>query len=251
MKGLDDRIIISVNIKPSGYLVYTLDAQVDTGDMNSCAKHGAIPSYYWQTTNLAFRAVNKTEMKIEYVCPDFPIYIRDIKVPVTLYSFDTGSDILLGQDFVNKCLPMTVKHSSLILTIANGPVSVPIKHDYVSRVNHNPIQKELEQSATSLIKIQKIVKHVENHGAEAIQKIKEKNENNCTSDAPNAFWTREQYFVNLPYQEDYTPGPQKASANHMSPTELEYCKVEIQDLLQRKPLNLVEVLGHVLPSMKT
>jgi hypothetical protein len=48
IKGLDDRIVISVNIKPSGYMVYTLDAQVDTGAMNSCAKYGAIPSYYWQ-----------------------------------------------------------------------------------------------------------------------------------------------------------------------------------------------------------
>jgi hypothetical protein len=35
------------------------------------------------------------------------------------------------------------------------------------------------------------------HGSEAIAKIKEKIENDCTSDAPNAFWTREQYFVNL------------------------------------------------------
>jgi hypothetical protein len=38
----------------------------------------------------------------------------------------------------------------------------------------------------------------------------------------------------MPYKEDYLPKPQKASANHMSPTELEYCKAEITELLQRK-----------------
>jgi hypothetical protein len=67
-----------------------------------------------------------------------------------------------------------------------------------------------------------------------IKEIKDKIESDCTSDYPNAFWTREQYFVSLPYREDYIPRPQKASANHMSPTELEYCKQEINDLLQRK-----------------
>jgi hypothetical protein len=129
LKGLDDRIIISVNIRVSGYLQYTLDAQVDTGAMNSCAKHGAIPEYYWQPINLSFRAVNKTELKINHICPDFPIYIQDQKIPVTFYSFDTGSDILLGQDFVNKCLPLTVRHSELQLTINGKIVKTPSKTD--------------------------------------------------------------------------------------------------------------------------
>jgi hypothetical protein len=43
VKGLDDRLVISVNIRVQGYLQYTLDAQLDTGAMNSCAKHGALP----------------------------------------------------------------------------------------------------------------------------------------------------------------------------------------------------------------
>ena len=133
--------------------------------MNSCAKHGAIPSYYWQTNNLAFRAVNKTEMKIEYVCPDFPIYIRDMKVPVTLYSFDTGSDILLGQDFVNKCLPLTVRHSELQLTINGKIIKTPSKTDFVSRIIEKPSTRKLELSASSLVKIQKIVKNVNMHGS--------------------------------------------------------------------------------------
>ena len=46
INGFEDRLVISVDIKVSGYLQYTLDAQLDTGAMNSCAKYGAIPSYY-------------------------------------------------------------------------------------------------------------------------------------------------------------------------------------------------------------
>jgi hypothetical protein len=108
MNGLDDRLVISVDIKVQGYLKYTLDAQLDTGGMNSCAKYGAIPSYYWKPINIGFRAVNKNEIKIKSIAPDFPIMIQGAKVAVNLYCYDTGADILLGQDFVNKCLPFVI-----------------------------------------------------------------------------------------------------------------------------------------------
>ena len=64
VNGLDDRLVIPVNIKVQGYLQYTLDAQLDTGAMNSYAKHGAIPSYYWQPIDISFRDINKSEIKI-------------------------------------------------------------------------------------------------------------------------------------------------------------------------------------------
>lgn len=234
IKGFDDRVVISIDIRPQGYLQYTLDAQIDTGAMNSCAKHGAIPEYYWQPVDLCFRAVNKTELKIKFICPDFLIYIQDCRIPVTFYSFDTGSNVLLGQDFVNKCLPLTVGLQYVQLTILGKSIKVPSKTVYENRIVEKETRKKVELSASSLVKIQKIVNNANKHGGEVIREIKDKIEKYCTSDYPDAFWTREQYFVNLPYKEDYIPRPQKASANHMSPTELEYCKKEIQELLQRK-----------------
>jgi hypothetical protein len=166
LKGLDDRIVISVNIKVTGYLQYTLDAQIDTGAMNSCAKHGAIPEYYWQPIIVSFRAVNKTELKINHICPDFPIYIQDQKIPVTFYSFDTGSDILLGQDFVNKCLPLTVGNSFVQLNINGKSLKIPSKTVFESRISDKESTKKLENSASSLVKIQKIVTNANKHGLE-------------------------------------------------------------------------------------
>jgi hypothetical protein len=75
--------------------------------MNSCAKYGAIPSYFWQPISISFRDVNKTEIKIQSFAPDFPIVLKGVKVPVNLYCFDIGADALLGHDFVNRCLPFT------------------------------------------------------------------------------------------------------------------------------------------------
>jgi hypothetical protein len=238
VKILDDRVVITVHINVQGYLQYTLDAQLDTGAMNSCAKYGALPSYYWQPVDISFRVVNKTELKIKYIAPDFPIYLQEEKVPVTLYCFDTGADILLGQDFVNKCLPCTIGNNFVQFTISGNTVKVLSKSTYETRIAVKQSMQEVEKYASSLIKIQKIIGHDEKHGMDMIKDIKEKIESDCTSDYPNAFWTREQYFVSLPYKEDYTPRPQKASANHMSPTECEYCQKEISELLERK---LIEV----------
>lgn len=50
IKGLDDRFVISIDIKVKGMKQYSLDAQVDTRAMNSSTKFKTIPSYYWKST---------------------------------------------------------------------------------------------------------------------------------------------------------------------------------------------------------
>lgn len=230
-----------MDIKVSGYLQYTLDAQLDTSAMNSCAKYGAIPSYYWQSIDIAFRAVNKTEIIIQSFAPDFPIIIQGAKVAVNIYCFDTGANILLGHDFVNRCLPFTIGSNSIQITILGKPITVPSKSSYESRITVKkslPLIEDtlemIEDTPEKLVRIQKIINNAERHGLEAIKDVKEKIEKYCTSDHPNSFWTREQYFVSLSYREYYVAKPQKASANHMSLREIEYCQQEIKELLERK-----------------
>jgi hypothetical protein len=144
----------------------------------------------------------------------------------------------LGQDFVNKCLPFVIGSNFVQITVLGKTIKVPSKSCYETRIAVKQTFQQIEKSASSLIHIQKIIGHAEKHGIEMIKDIKEKIESDCTSDYPNAFWTREKYFVSLPYKEDYIPKPQKASANHMSPTECEYCQKEISELLERK---LIEI----------
>lgn len=234
LNGFEDRLVIEINIKVSGYLTYTLDAQLDTGAMNSCAKYGAIPSYFWQPIYIAFKAINKTEIKIQSFAPDFPILLKGVRVPVNLCCFDTEANVLLGQDFVNKCLPFTVGESFVHFTVLGKSISISSKSSYESRIRSTKPIPQIERSIEKLAKIQKIVSNAEKHGLQSIRDIKEKIEIDCTSDYPDVFWTREKYFVDLPYKEDYSAKPQKASANHMSPTKAEYCQKEIVELLQKK-----------------
>ena len=121
--------------------------------MNSCAKHGAIPIYYWQPIDISFRVVNKSEIKIKYITPDFPILIQEAKVSVTLYCYDTGADILLGQDFVNKCLPFVIGSDFVQLTILGKSIKIPSKSSYETRIAVKQTFHQVEKSASSLINI--------------------------------------------------------------------------------------------------
>jgi hypothetical protein len=144
--------------------------------------------------------------------------VQEAKVSVTLYCYDTGADILLGQDFINKCFPFVIGSNFVQLTVLGKTIKVPNKSCYETRIAVNQTFQQIEKSASNQIHIQKIIGHTEKHGIEMIKDIKDKIEKYCTSEYPNAFWTREKYFVSLSYKENYTPKPQKAFSNHMSPT---------------------------------
>ena len=151
INGFEDRLVISIDIKVSGYMTYTLDAQLDTGAMNSCAKYGAIPSYYWQPINIAFRAINKTEIKIQSFAPYFPIIVQGDKVTINLYCFDTGADILLGQDFVNRCPPFTIGRNGVQFTILGKTISIPSKSSYDTKIGNTKPLPQVEKSAEKLV----------------------------------------------------------------------------------------------------
>ena len=55
-------------------------------------------------------------------------------------------------------------------------------------------------------------------------------------DVPNAFWHRRKHIVNLPYVKDFVEKniPTKARPVQMNDETVEFCKKEINDLLQKK-----------------
>ena len=68
-----------------------------------------------------------------------------------------------------------------------------------------------------------------------IKQIQKQIEENICSSIPNAFWNRKQHMVSLPYEKDFneTQIPTKARPIQMNLELLEYCKKEIQDLLDK------------------
>jgi len=56
------------------------------------------------------------------------------------------------------------------------------------------------------------------------------------ADLPNALWGRKQHIITLPYEKDFNEKqiPTKARPNQMNAELSEYCKREIQTLLEKK-----------------
>jgi hypothetical protein len=133
-KGFNDRLIITIYIKLSGYNPYSLDAQLDTREMFSCARFGAITEYYWKPIQTFLIVLNKIKIPIKGFAPYFPLYMNGVKTIVNLYNFDTGSDILLGHDFANKYLPMTVGPTEVTFTVQGKSIMTPSKESNENRV---------------------------------------------------------------------------------------------------------------------
>jgi len=163
MKGFEERVVIRVDVKVSGYKQYSLDAKLDTGAMNSCAKHSAIPEYYWKPTKLQFIAINKMLMIIRSMAPDFLIILNGIHTFVNLYSFDTCSYILLGQDFVRRHLPLVVEVSHICLNIQVRTIKIQSKSRYVNRIV-DPIPNIFECSLDKLAKINRVIRNAKIQG---------------------------------------------------------------------------------------
>ena len=66
-------------------------------------------------------------------------------------------------------------------------------------------------------------------------KFRNKLEKEVYSNLPNAFWHKNKYIINLPYEENFDEKkiPTRARPIQMNKEILEYCKKEIQDLLEK------------------
>jgi len=125
-------------------------------------------------------------MEINYISPDFPIYLIHVQTYVTLYSFGTGSDVLLGQDFLKRFIPVTFGKDTVTSTTNEGLVMIPTKNEYQLKVKPGE-EDNLQETMHNLTKIQKIVKHADIHGQKPLQAISDKLHGDCTASRPGAF----------------------------------------------------------------
>jgi len=86
------------------------------------------------------------------------------------------------------------------------------------------------------------------------KKIKKLFEDYICADIPSAFSNRKQHMVELPYDKKFNERniSTKAYLIQMNKELLEFCKMKIQSLLDKKfILGLLNTLGVVWPSMST
>ena len=105
------------------------------------------------------------------------------------------------------------------------------------QINTIQIKQNLIDSLQEEISYLRIEEQLENPNIQnKIIDLEQITRNKICADLPNAFWERKQHIITLPYEKDFNEKqiPTKARPTQMNFELLEYCKKEIQSLLEKK-----------------
>ena len=154
---------------------------------------------------------------------------------------------MIGSPFLHKVIPITVDEPNMNFscTINGRRISNPLY--YFSSYKHKKLvpQSNSTLSLAELFKMERCIAQAEMHKESALSEISSKLEKDCTSESPNAFWTKEKYFVSLPFN----PQKNQKLKNPLLPLCLPQKENSVQMKSKnswRKALqNLLRALGHV------
>ena len=221
-------------------------ALIDSGADLNCIQEGLIPTVYFVKTTQRLSTASNDPLKVQYKIPEGHICKKGICIKTSfLLVKNISHQIVLGTPFLTQLYPFQIdsqglrtkyKDQEILFEFIKGIENKEINQvqDFISLVQQKQnqvkfLKKEIQYEKTKenldSKQIQERIKHIQ-------QQI----ENNLCSSIPNAFWNRKQHMVSLPYETDFNEKqiPTKARPIQMNPELLEYCKKEIQDLLDKK-----------------
>ena len=185
-------------------------------------------------------------LKVQYKIPQGHICKNGICIKTSfLLVKNISHQIVLGTPFLIQLYPFEINHQGLKTKYNNQE----ILFEFIRGIEVKEINQVLDfifllQQKQKKVKFLKkeiqYKKTDENFKSKQIQdrikNIQKHIEENLCSPIPNAFWNRKQHMVSLPYEKDFNEKqiPTKARPIQMSPKLLEYCKKEINDILNKK-----------------
>lgn len=161
-------------------------------------------------------------------------------------SFLLGKDItrlaILGTPFVGLLYPFEVSEQGIISKANDGLVCLKFSTKAEWHEINN-LKSKIEEKEKVLFSLKKEI--IEKTMKEKIsspklqleiEDFKEKLAKEVFANIPNAFWSRNKFVVELPYEPDFreTMIPTKARPIQMNERHLEICKKEIEGLLAKK-----------------
>jgi hypothetical protein len=161
---------------------------------------------------------------------------------------DMKENIILGTPFLTLLYPFMVNDKEIITEALGRTVKFEFTHQPkikdINSVKRNNIsalnQIDLKRKQINFINKEIHYKRIDEqlHSKkiqEIIRNIQDKFIKHLCSDQPNAFWKRKVHTVSLPYEPDFKESniPTKARPIHMSEQQLNYCKKEIQEYLDK------------------
>ena len=235
---------INLKIKPNYNA--TLIALIDSGADLNCIQEGLIPTVYFVKTSQRLSTTSNDPLKVQYKIPQGHICKNGICIKTSfLLVKNISHQIVLGTPFLTQLYPFQIDSQGLRTKYNNQEIlfefirGIEVKEinqvqDFISLIQQK--QKQVK-FLTKEIQYRKTEENLQSEQIqERIKQIQNQIEENLCSSIPNAFWNRKQHMVSLPYKKDFNEKqiPTKARPTQMNPELLEYCKKEIQDLLDKK-----------------
>ena len=234
------KITLKINPNYQG----TFIALIDSGADLNCIQEGLIPTVYFVKTSQRLSTASNDPLKVQYKIPQGHICKKGICIKTSfLLVKNISHQIVLGTPFLTQLYPFQIDSQGLRTKYNNQEIlfefikGIEVKklnqvQDFISLLQQK--QKQVKFLTTEI----KYKRTEENLNSEKVQErikqIHQQIENNLCSSIPNAFWNRKQHMVSLPEKDFYEKQiPTKARPIQMNPELLEYCKKEIQDLLDK------------------
>jgi len=226
-------------------------ALIDSGVDLNCIKGGVIPTKYCERTNEGLSSANGTPLSLSYKLDKGYIKNNGYCFKNTFLIVDNiTNDLTLGTPFLTQIYPFYVNGTGVHTKIMGKPISFNFlsvaKQKEVAKLQSCSIYKQINtlqikqnlirslQEEVSYLRIEEQLQNpiLQKKISDLEQAIKTK----ICADLPNAFWERKKHIISLPYEKDFNERmiPTKACPAQMNAELLEYCKKEIQTLLDKK-----------------
>ncbi|KAL4611228.1 hypothetical protein ACB092_08G107800 [Castanea dentata] len=215
-------------------------AMIDSGADVNCIQEGLIPSKYFEKSTERLVFANGTKMKIKYelknahVCHDNVCF----KIPSVLVENMTDK-VILGLPFINSLYPFLTKDDGITTDPFGQKVKFKFcsKHETCDAFNLIHAKVKLLNFLQQEVRYKKIVEQLSDKLLQSkIANFQKILMSDVCSEIPNAFSHRKKHIVNLPYAKDFSEKniPTKARLIQMNAETVEFCKNEINDLINKK-----------------
>ena len=227
-----------------------LIALIDSGADQNCIKTGIVPSKYLQRTHEQMASASGNLMHIKAKLDKG--YIRNQGYcfkNVFLIISNITNDIILGTPFLTQIYPFVVSEQGIQTTIMGNPIMFTFltsaHQKQVMELQSSSIFQQinclhLKQNQIAHLKDEhsfvQIEEQLQNPSTQRkITDLEDLFKKKICSDLPNAFWGRKKHIVSLPYEPGFDESqiPTKARPTQMKFELLEFCKKEIQTLLDK------------------
>ena len=229
----------------------TYIALIDSGADQNCLREGLVPTKFYEKTKTRLYSANSSPMDIKYKISKGKIINENYSFTNTFIIInDIKEEIILGTPFLTQIYPFWVDDKGVHTKILGKQLSFPflspmLQKDINLLQNSSVIQsinliKQKEFQISSLkeeISFQRIEEQLQQSKLQQkIFNLENIFKSKVCADIPNAIWDRKRHIVTLPYEKDFSEKniPTKARPIQMNSEHLEFCKKEIQTLLDKK-----------------